>query len=353
MGLNSAGAGASDGGQHAGPSAAGPAPAKLLQPALLSLRLPTAEEEEEYWRRSGTPALVWQDSWALLYTSFNVAIGHVLAAKSEHAASMPSLVNTCLDAASLILFVAAILGRAWLALDAPSYGRHRTAFAAANRVARSVFMLVVFSQMSVDGWRDFVLHPKPGAPPQQLAPPAAATVLLKGLALSSTYWSMHALLFPLRLTLAAPLHAAFCLAAWPAMHGFACMVRADPELFLGARVLCERLQWVNNAALLVVGETTPVPDAVCRERPLELLVPLFCALACLGTLYLLYERELAHKLSYLRGLARSGGAAAAASEPGAPTPLHRLAGAAAVVLASYAAGEAAARWAAPYDCAAA
>ncbi|GBF99886.1 hypothetical protein Rsub_12682 [Raphidocelis subcapitata] len=355
-----------DGGGRArsGWAAAAPPPTKPLQPALLSLRLPTAADEEQYWRQAGTLALARQDAWALLYTAFNVAMGYALTAEAESTATVPSLVNTCLDATSLILFVAAILGRAWLAVNLPSYCRHRTVFAAANRAARSVFMLTFFTQMSVDGWRDFVLHPKPGAPPQRLAPPAAASVLLKSLTLSSTYFVMHALLFPLRLTLAAPLHAAFCLAAWPALRKFACMVRADPELLLGARVLCERLQWVNNAALLIVGETAPAPDAACRERPLELLVPLFCALSCLGTLYVLYERELAHKLSYLRGLARSAATAAGAtpaaaaaaavlSLPGELASLRRLAGAAVVVLASFAAGEAAAQWAAPYDCAAA
>jgi hypothetical protein len=48
-----------------------PPPVLQPQPALLSLRLPAADEEE-YWRRCGTPALAWQDAWALLYTSFNV-----------------------------------------------------------------------------------------------------------------------------------------------------------------------------------------------------------------------------------------------------------------------------------------
>jgi hypothetical protein len=63
--------------------------------------------------------------------------------------------------------------------------------------------------------------------------------------------------------------------------------------------------------------------------------------------FLLYERELAHKVAYLRARVRGG-----SSEPGELAPLRRFVTVAALLLASFAVAEAAARWAGSYDCAA-
>ncbi|KAI8471981.1 MAG: hypothetical protein J3K34DRAFT_415797 [Monoraphidium minutum] len=269
---------------------------------------------------------------------------------------MPAFVQPCLDAASLTLFIAAVAGRVRLSRHNQSYCRYRTAFAAANRAARSVYMLTVFTQMDVEGWADFVLHGKPGVTSPALEPPAAAAAVVKGLFSTGVFWAMHALLFPFRLSAAGPLHAAFCLAAWPALRGLACMVYADAALSAGARLVCERLQSVNRVALNTLGVGDDMWDAeedsTCSARPMELLVPLACALSCFATLFILYERELAHKLAYLRR--RSRGSGAAAYDAGEQqVPVRRLAVAAALLLMALWAGDVAAEWAPPYQCAAA
>jgi hypothetical protein len=74
------------------------------------------------------------------------AIGHLAATNTPHATSMPPLVQAALDANSLVLFLAALGGCAWLALDRPGYCHRRTPFAAVNRAARSLAMLTIFSQ---------------------------------------------------------------------------------------------------------------------------------------------------------------------------------------------------------------
>ena len=99
--------------------------------------------------------------------------------------------------------------------------------------------------------------------------------------------SMHATLFAVRLRRAAPLHAAFCLAAWRAMRGFSCGVYADPALAAGARLLCEGVRGANALVLDVAGLAPLAGDAraagACAARPVEVLVPFFCALSCLLT----------------------------------------------------------------------
>ncbi|KAI8471979.1 MAG: hypothetical protein J3K34DRAFT_415792 [Monoraphidium minutum] len=269
---------------------------------------------------------------------------------------MPVLVQQCLDAASLILFTAAVAARVWLSRHNRSYCCYRTAFAAANRVAHSVYMLTVFTQMDVEGWADFVLHRKPGVTPPVLKLPAAAAAVVKGLFSTGVFWAMHALLFPFRLSAAGPLHAAFCLAAWPALRGLACMVYADAALSAGARLVCARLQSVSRVALNTLGVGGDMWDAeedsTCSARPMEFLVPIACAFTCLAMVSILYERELAHKLAYLRR--RSRGSAAAACDAGEqPVPVRRLAMAAALLLMALSAGDVAAEWAPPYQCAAA
>jgi hypothetical protein len=94
---------------------------------------------------------------------------------------------------------------------------------------------------------------------------------------------MHALLFPFRVSLAGPLHAFFCVMAWPALRGFACMAYADPDLSAGATLLCERLQGLMHAALSLAGNPLATPSSACSARPLELLAAAACALSCLVT----------------------------------------------------------------------
>jgi hypothetical protein len=63
--------GSDGGGSGGGRTASAARQARYAAPALLSLRLPPAQEEH-YWRAAGTPALAAMDAWALLYTAFNV-----------------------------------------------------------------------------------------------------------------------------------------------------------------------------------------------------------------------------------------------------------------------------------------
>jgi hypothetical protein len=71
-------------------------------------------------------------------------MGHIMTAGSTQSTSVGEAVLSALDATALALFIAAVAGRAWLALDPAGYCRWRMPFAIANRSARSVFMLTHF-----------------------------------------------------------------------------------------------------------------------------------------------------------------------------------------------------------------
>jgi hypothetical protein len=76
------------------------------------------------------------------------AVGQLGSADRKLNTSTPAAVQTGTAAASLVLFTMAIAGRAWLWRDFAGYCRRRTPFAVFNRCARSVYMLVMFVQVS-------------------------------------------------------------------------------------------------------------------------------------------------------------------------------------------------------------
>jgi hypothetical protein len=103
--------------------------------------------------------------------------------------------------------------------------------------------------------------------------------------------AMHALLFPSTLRWTALVQIAVCVCAVFATAGLACAVRAEPVLMAGAQLLCQDLQRAGDAAYTALGLLIDAPGApadgarpaLCKARPVELLVVFANTLSCLGT----------------------------------------------------------------------
>ena len=332
--------------------------------SLLTLRLSPPAAEARFWREAGTPAFAATDRYTLLYTAVVIAAStwHALREHGDGTSGIGPRANAALAAASACIGAAALAARVWLWRDPKGYEAWRPPFAVANRLARSVFMLVVYNLLSHEGWRRLVF--KAGVPEGTGAggadvADAAAQQMLRALALSAMFWAMHALLFPFAFRRAAPLHAAVCAAAAASMRGFACLARADAAAAAGARLLRERLAAAAAAAYVAIGLAPrfALPaggGAPCGAggagRAPEELVALSCALSCALAAFALYEREHALKRRWLAARARARLGRAPEDLSGGRGAAPRGAGALSLALTSYAAARVLAAALPPFDC---
>lgn len=299
-----------------------------------------SELENRFWVEVGTPAYAETDQWALLASCANLLTSW-RGIDAIDKTTQP-LVNLLVK----VWFVAMIAGSACvLALLRRAPDRYlslRTPLVVAQRVSRSGCLLVCFGCSGVNVWRSVLSRWGDGADGGGLL----AAGILPALVLYASFLVMHALVFSMKLRYAAPLQFATCALGAHACRGLACLVRSDAVLAAAARRLCMAAFSVKGAALLALGPMAIGSDArqVCAKKSMELLIPLFSALPCFASLYVLYERELRYKVRYLK---RTG---AGEPEPIAPLAVRYILVGPLITLASFVYAEASVAFGKPYQC---
>lgn len=257
-----------------------------------------------------------------------------------------------------------------------SYRRLRHNLALAQRAVRFCCIMAWCWLMTSDDWKAFLTSR--GTMARELAVLGALTML----ALHSV---LQNLTTPLRFPIAAALQAPISfVSAWWCGRSLACALRTDPRLALQARWTCHAAQHAKQLALMAGpgtgGPPGPLGARLCDTAAVEVLLPLFCCLACLTSLYLTYMLERSRKERYLLARWRTAaqqqeekekeeeepgraprprqcgestsqlyGQQCASDSPCYPLTRH-LAACVCIVLASTTAGEAAAMWGRPFQC---
>ncbi|KAI8476145.1 MAG: hypothetical protein J3K34DRAFT_516818 [Monoraphidium minutum] len=335
-----------------------PPVASLCAPTL---RLRPAAAEAAFWEASGG-LCVSVDRGSLpasIVTMLAIVGARTLPA--QPCVARPPLLAACLALAAHTLWVWRLAARR----PPAEYVRVREAHMVVERLLRGALMLAFLASRRPAAWSKFFAR----ISFESGSDAGAEWALAAGLLSVNVPWILQALLLPVRFRVAAPLHAALCMAGAWAARPAVCVLRADASMAAAAARLWRRAEGAKATLLVLAGSSVPwaagggaggggggaaaarAAGAGARGSApsLESLFILVAVAAVIAPMAILYTTELRLKLAFLR--ARGSGKLPASC--GCGGPVGRLLAAVAVALVGFIAVDALAALWGPVACAAA